>query len=99
MENPVPPWQQYYEAFAQQAGEIPADAFDRPTLLYEAAHNAYQSTTNDLTRDGWDAERALVMGRMFGSVVKQWVDGGEQSIAVLKEQLRSRYEAWDAAGS
>jgi hypothetical protein len=94
METPSQPWQQYYEAFAQQMHRIPADAFDRSSLLYEAAHNAYQTTTNELTAAGWEAERALMVGRLFGSVVKQWVDSGEPSVAVLQTELRTHYQQW-----
>ncbi|HEX6558980.1 MAG TPA: hypothetical protein VF021_05940 [Longimicrobiales bacterium] len=88
------PWQRYFDAFARQAGRIPADAFDRPALLYEAAHDAYQSTTNDLTAAGWDAERALMVGRLFGSTVKEWVDSGERDVATLESALRRQYHQW-----
>lgn len=94
MDRELEPWQRYYDAFAERAGRIPADAFDRSALLYEAAHNAYQSTTNDLTAAGWDEEHALTIGRLFGSVVKQWVDRGDRSVAALQAELRTHYQQW-----
>ena len=97
MDTEHEPWQQYYEAFSARARRIPSDAFDRGSLLYEAAHDAYESTTNNLTAAGWDAERALTLGRLFGSVVKDWVQRGGQDEGVLKAELRAHYRSWTAA--
>ena len=95
MEMDSEPWRRYYDEFHKRATRIPADAFDRPTLLYEAAHDAYETTTNQLTRAGWDAERALVIGRLFGTVVKEWVNGGAGDVDRLQSELRSHYEEWN----
>ncbi|HUP89290.1 MAG TPA: hypothetical protein VM100_08070 [Longimicrobiales bacterium] len=94
MEKTSEPWLQYYQQFTRRLERIPQDAFDRRTLLYEAAHDAYEHTTNDLTDAGWNSDRALVIARMFGSVVKEWVDGGGEDVQDLREELKSQYENW-----
>ena len=89
------PWRQYFNEFSRRATRIPPDAFDRASLLYEAAHDAYETTTNQLTAAGWDEERALVIGRMFGTVVKEWVNRGAGDVDSLQSELRSHYEEWN----
>lgn len=88
------PWEVYYESFQRRAARVPADAFGRSQLLYEAAHDAYQATTNQLTGDGWDEEAALVITRMFGQVVKDWLARGQTDLDHLREDLRRHYEDW-----
>jgi hypothetical protein len=85
-------WKQYFEAFSSRMDAIPDDAFDRGSLLYEAAHDSYEDTTNRLTAAGVDEERALVLGRMFGAVVKQWVDRDGHDIEHLERDLKAQYE-------
>lgn len=94
MESDREPWRHYFEDFRERALRIPVDSFDRAALLYEAAHDAYQQTTNRLTANGLDAERALVIGRLFSTVVKGWVDNGENDVDRLESELRSHYEEW-----
>lgn len=88
------PWKQYYDSFRTRSERIPPDAFERRALLYEAAHDAYQATTDRLTEAGWEQERALMMGRMFGTVVKRWVDRDGRAFEELELELRSHYEQW-----
>lgn len=88
------PWKAYLDEFRRQSERIPEDAFDRGTLLYEAAHDAYEKTTNHLTSSGWDEERALVIGRMFGAVVKDWVQRDGRNMSDLESRLRSQYDDW-----
>ena len=87
-------WKQYFEAFAERESRIPSDASDRRPLLYEAAHDAYQETSDALTGSGWDEERVLVLGRMFGTVVKDWVDSGGESRDALRRELEIHYSEW-----
>lgn len=94
MEARSEPWRAYYDEFAERAARIPDDAFDREQLLYDAAHRAYQCGTNRLTAEGWEAERALVIGRMFGSVVKDWVQQGGRVVESLESELQSHYRHW-----
>jgi hypothetical protein len=96
MNGPIQPWVQYYDAFIRRVERIPADAFDRRNLLYSAAHDAYEATTNSLTTAGWDAEKALMLGRMFGSVVKQWVEKSGDDVQSLQRELKSHFDHWDA---
>lgn len=88
------PWKQYYDEFRTRTERIPPDAFERRTLLYEAAHDAYQTTTNRLTESGWEQERALMIGRLFGTVVKEWVDHDGQAFDRLETELKSHYQQW-----
>jgi hypothetical protein len=90
------PWKQYFDDFRGRTDRIPADAFDRDRLLYEAAHDAYQNTTDRLTSAGLEGDRALVLGRMFGAVVKDWVGRGGQDVAELERELQDHYEQWSA---
>jgi hypothetical protein len=97
MESDREPWLHYFEDFRERARRIPADSFDRGALLYEAAHDAYEQTTNRLTANGLDAERALIIGRLFGTVVKSWVDSGDNDVDRLESALRFHYEEWHNA--
>ena len=93
--NPEP-WKQYFDDFRERTDRIPADAFDRGRLLYEAAHDAYQSTTDRLTSAGVEGDQALVLGRMFGAVVKEWVEHDGQDVGRLERQLQDHFEQWAA---
>jgi len=97
MESDREPWQLYFEDFRERARRIPADSFERGALLYEAAHDTYEQTTNRLTANGLPAEHALVIGRLFGAVVKSWVDRGENDVDRLQSELRTHYEQWHNA--
>ena len=85
------PWRPYFEEFRKVAVRVPPDTFDRAGLLYEAAHDVYQTTTDRLTASGVDGERALVIGRMFGMVVKEWLNNGDADVARLEQDLRETY--------
>ena len=85
MEN----WQVYYDEFCVRTDRIPTDAFDRRTLLYEAAHDAYEAATNRLTSSGTDAEEALVIGRALNGVAKKWIDSGATDYNALEAAFRT----------
>ena len=89
------PWQQYLEELRQRATRIPDDAFGRGELMAEAAHDAYQKTTNGLTAQGWDEVSALTVTRMFGQAVKDWISAGAQEWSTLESELRRGYAAWN----
>jgi hypothetical protein len=87
------PWEYYFDTFNRRAVRVPARAFGRSELLYEAAHDAYQTTTDHLTGSGWDEEQALTVTRMFGQVVKEWLTR-DQDLSTLRDELRKHYEDW-----
>lgn len=91
--NPEP-WQYYFDVFRTRAARIPDDAFGRNEMLYEAAHDAYQQTTNHLTGSGWDEEKALTVTRLFGQVVKDWLARGRTDLEQLRAQLSRHYSEW-----
>ena len=90
------PWEYYFDTFNSRAIRVPEQAFGRSELLYEAAHDAYQTTTNHLTATGWDAEEALTITRMFGQVVKEWLERGRTDLGGLREDLRQHFDKWTA---
>lgn len=90
------PWEHYLAIFGARAARVPPDAFGRGELLYEAAHDAYQATTNHMTQTGWDEEHALTVTRMFGQAVKEWLAREETSLDDLRDDLRRQYDEWTA---
>jgi hypothetical protein len=90
------PWQYYFETFSKRAARVPQQAFGRSELLFEAAHDAYENTTNHLTGSGWGEEQALTVTRMFGQVVKEWLARGGESMEHLRDDLRRQYVDWNA---
>jgi len=90
------PWEYYFDTFNSRAARVPEQAFGRSELLYEAAHDAYQTTTNHLTGNGWNDEEALTITRMFGQVVKEWLERGRTDLSGLREDLRQHYDDWTA---
>jgi|SRR5687767_15540954 len=91
------PWQQYLDELRQRAARIPPQAFGRSELLAEAAHDAYEHTTNQLTQQGWDEEEALTVTRMFGQAVKEWIARNGEDWDELGADLDLRYTRWSAS--
>jgi len=90
------PWQYYLDELGERVRHLPADLLSRRELIAEAAHDAYQSTTNHLTDVGWDEEDALTVTRMFGQAVKDWIDSGSRDWDDLAGHTRELYERWTA---
>jgi hypothetical protein len=88
------PWQYYLDELQRRAGRIPPHALGGAELLAEAAHDAYQATSNHLTEAGWDEEHALVITRLFGQSVKAWLARGHQDWDALRADLEQRYTDW-----
>jgi hypothetical protein len=85
------PWQHYLNELRRRAGRIPDHAFGRAELLAEAAHDAYEATTNHLTGQGWDEESALTVTRAFGQTVKEWITDDDGSWETLETELSRKY--------
>ena len=90
------PWQLYFEELKRRTGRMPAGAFGRSEIIAEAAHDAYQTTTNRLTSDGWREEEALIVTRMFGQAVKEWLARNSEDWDTLQSDLDRRYQEWSA---
>jgi hypothetical protein len=88
------PWEFYLDQLRQRADRIPRGAPGANELLAEFAHDAYQRTTNYLTEQGWDEERALTVTKLFGQTVKDWLTRGPGSWEALNESLSDRYAEW-----
>jgi len=86
------PWKFYLDRLGERVGRTPPSLLGREALIAEAAHDAYQSTTNHLTAEGWDEEEALTVTRMFGQTVKRWLDSGNRDWNVFgtNVDLRAR---------
>lgn len=88
------PCSYYLDQLQQRANRIPEHAFGRAELMAEAAHDAYQATTNELTRRGWNEEEALMVTRLFGQAVKEWIARDGTSWDALRADLDRRYQQW-----
>jgi hypothetical protein len=88
------PWQFYLGELQRRTERIPPHTFGWAELVAEAAHDAYQATSNHLTEQGWDAERTLVVTRIFGQAVKEWMARGAHGWDVLSADLDRRYADW-----
>ncbi len=88
------PWQFYFAELRRRTERIPPRGPGRDEMLAEAAHDAYQVTTDHLTREGWDDEKALTITRMFGQAVKDWIARGGDNWDVLNQDLGRRYNQW-----
>lgn len=86
----------YYEEFRRRGEAAASQQFGRQELLTEAAHDAYQATSDRLTRDfGWEDERTLVTMRGLNAAVKRWLDSGGSDWDELHASLRSREAEMD----
>jgi hypothetical protein len=90
------PWKFYLDRLGERVGRMPSNLPGREDLIAEAAHDAYQSTANRLTSEGWDEEDALTVTRMFGQAVREWIDNGSRDWDELAEHIRALYERWSA---
>ena len=91
------PWQLYFDELKRRTGGLPDRAFGRAEIIAEAAHDAYQVTTDRLTSDGWNEEAALMVTRIFGQAVKEWLGKGSQDWTALQTELGRRYHEWSAS--
>src|SRR5262245_64742997 len=88
------PWEFYFDELRRRAERIPPRAPGRDEMLAELAHDAYQVTANHLTAAGWDDEKALIVTRLFGQTVKEWIARGSDNWDRLSDDLGRRYSAW-----
>lgn len=83
-----PAWQIYYDEFHRLAARVPDQRFGREDAFAEAAHRAYRTTADHLSRqEHWDDDRTLVMTHAFGQTVKEWIGRGHFDWDDLREQL------------
>jgi len=87
-------WQHYLMALQQDAERIPTHAFGRGDLLAEAAHNAYQQTSDRLVAEGWDPESTLTVMRLLNQVTGSWIDRDGVNWDGLSREMQAQYEAW-----
>jgi hypothetical protein len=87
----------YYDQLRAHAGRANEQQFESEQALSEAAHEAYRQTADQLTRAGWDEERALVVTRGMNEVVRGWLGRPDREWTDLREQLRGLAARWDAA--
>jgi hypothetical protein len=91
----VQAWEQYLEALRRHARDLDRQ-IDPDRALNEAAHKAYQSTADHLSRDeAWEDGRVLRLTRGFNEEVKRWRDAGVWDWEALASRLRAREEGED----
>lgn len=84
-------WQIYLDEFRRRGEKAHGQRFGRQELLTEAAHDAYQATADQLTRDhGWSDDRTLVVMRGLNDAVRRWLDMGGMEWDALGEALQRR---------
>jgi hypothetical protein len=66
-------WHIYMQEFRERGERAAAQPFGREHALAEAAHEAYRTTADRLTREhGWGDEKTLVILRGFNAAVQDW---------------------------
>jgi hypothetical protein len=84
-------WSIYLEEFRQRGEAASRQQFGRNELLSEAAHDAYQVTSDRMTREhGWSDEHALVVMRGLNGAVSEWLRAGGADWGKLAEELQRR---------
>jgi hypothetical protein len=84
-------WSIYLDEFRRRGEAASRQQVGRAELLNEAAHDAYQATTDLMTREhGWTDDHALVVMRGLNGAVREWVDRGARDWSRLEEELRRR---------
>jgi hypothetical protein len=52
-----------------------------------------------MTEQGWNEEEVLIVTRMFGQTVKEWLTRDGKDWERLKHELGERYSRWSATDS
>lgn len=90
------PWQVYYEELLERIEGIEEQRFNRAEDTAEAAHEAYQATTDRLTNQLDYAEGdALGLGKAFGRAVDAWIEDGSFDVDELAEMLETQQAEWE----
>lgn len=85
-------WQIYFDNFRERAGSVGDQQFGRAEAYSEAAHDAYQSTADHLTRaEGWPDDRTLTVMRGFTTATKQWIERDAGSWDDLRQRLQTTW--------
>lgn len=90
------PWQVYYEELLERIEDIEEQRFNRAEDVSEAAHEAYQATSDRLMNllDYAEAD-ALGLTKSFGRAVKAWIGDGSFDVDELAEMLEEKQMVWE----
>lgn len=92
------PWKIYYDELYHRGGDIPDQEFNRADDMMEAAHEAYEAATDRLVNQlEFSEEEALGLTRLFGRVVKSWIQDDTMDWDDLQERLELAQEEWEPA--
>jgi hypothetical protein len=90
------PWEVYLEAFEARGRRGARATWNREDLL-DAAHEAYRDTADHLAGERrWEEGQALLLGREFGSVVREWLGAAELDWDGLGPRLQAAWQRWQA---
>lgn len=93
------PWQIFFEEFRRSAGDVPERAFARDSNLAEAAHVAYEETTDLLLDEhGYPEDEALALAKAFNRTVNGWIQDAGFEWTDLRERLEARQQDWELEG-
>lgn len=92
------PWQIFFEEFRRRTDDVPERVMARGMELEDAAHEAYEETTDLLASEqGYDEDEALALAKTFARGVKQWIDDGDLEMEELRERLETSQQEWELA--
>ena len=84
----------YFDEFRRHAARVPEQRFGRDEAFAEAAHRAYRTTADHLSRhEHWDDDRTLLVTHAFGQTVKEWIGRGGNDWEDLRDRLNARERA------
>jgi hypothetical protein len=85
-------WQVYFDSFQQRAGRVAEQQFGRAGAYAEAAHDAYRTTADLLTREhGWSDDRTLNVMRGLNHAAGLWIAQDNGSWEDLRTRLQSTW--------
>lgn len=92
------PWQIFFEEFRRRAEAVPESKLARGTELQDAAHDAYEETTDILLSDhGYGEDEALALAKEFSRTVGTWIEEESLEDDELRERLEVRQQEWELA--
>ena len=92
------PWRIYFDGLRLDRDDAHAVEWARDDAFRRRAHEAYRTTANALTAEGWDPEDALVLTRGFGAEVQAWLESGAADRDLLRRRLEAHWQAWREHG-
>lgn len=85
-------WQVFFDNFQERARRVADQQFGRADAYAEAAHEAYRTTADHLTREhGWSDDRTLNVMRGLNHAASQWIAQDNGSWEDLRVRLQATW--------